>query len=121
MHRSFSFAFRFRLSSILAIALAPAALSLGGCGLPTNVAIKDLDKLRAEQTACLIRNAHQKDDRVSDPNTLAREIAMACGDSTERLVTKAIAKPNPQERQAFQEEAEVRAAGYVRLARGATR
>ena len=113
------------LSTALRHVLAPSpilmVLSLGACGLPTNVAIKDLDKLRAEQTACLVRNAHQKDDRVSDPNTLAREIAMACGDTTERLVTHAIAKPNPQERQAFQEEAELRAAGYVRLARGTTR
>ena len=103
------------------MALGPIVLGLGACTLPTNVAIKDIDKLHAEQTACLIRNAHQTDDRVSDPNTLAREIAMACGDTTERLVTKAIAKPNPQERQAFEEEAELRAAGYVRLARSASR
>lgn len=108
-------------ASFTTFCLLPAtvlmALGLGACGLPTNVAIKDLDKLRAEQTACLVRNVHQKDDRVSDPATLAREIAMACGDATERLISHAIPKSNPQERRAFEEEAELRAAGYVRLAR----
>lgn len=111
----------FPLPTALHRRLAPSAvlmaLGLAACTLPTNVAIKDLDKLRAEQTACLVRHAHQKDDRVSDPNTLAREIAMACGETTDRLVAHAIARPNPQERRAFEEEAELRAAGYVRLAR----
>jgi hypothetical protein len=98
--------------------LAMAAISgLGACTLPTNVAIKKLDSLRAEQTTCLVKNAQQMDDRTSDPNAIARDIAIACSEATERLVTHAITRPNPEERRAFQEEAELRAAGYVKLAR----
>ena len=100
------------LSSTLLIASCVSA-----CTLPTNVAIKQLDTLRAEQTTCLVKNAQQMDDRTSDPNAIARDIAIACSEATERLVTHAIAKPNPEERRAFQEEAELRAAGYVKLAR----
>lgn len=98
-------------------AIVLMASGLSACGLPTNVAIKDLDRLRSAQTSCLVKNAQQMDDRTSDPNAIARDIAAACSDATDRLVTHAIAKPNPQERKAFEEEAELRAAGYVKLAR----
>jgi hypothetical protein len=104
---------RIRLLSVAVLIV----LGLSACGLPTNVAIKDLDKLRSAQTTCLVRNAQQMDDRTSDPDAIAQDIAAACSDVTERLVTHAIAKPMPQERRAFEEEAELRAAGYVRLAR----
>ena len=97
-----------------------AMIGLGACTLPTNVAIKKLDSLRAEQTTCLISKALQMDDRTSDPERIAREVAAACNDATERLVAHAIARPNPQERRAFEEDAEVRAAGYVKAARGGT-
>jgi hypothetical protein len=99
------------------IVIGSIALALSACALPTNVALKDVDKLRAAQTTCLVRNAQQMDDRTSDPAQIARDIAAACNDATQRLVTGAIAKPNPQERRAFEEEAELRAAGYVKLAR----
>lgn len=92
--------------------------SLGACTLPTNVAIRKLDTLHAEQTTCLISNARQMDDRTSDPERIAREVAAACNDATERLVAHAIARPNQQERRAFEEDAALRAAGYVKAARG---
>lgn len=94
------------------------AFGLGACSATTNnVAIKDLDRLRAAQTACLSTNAHQMDDRRSDPTTVGREVATACNDATERLVAHAIANPNAEERRRFEEDAETRAAGFVRLAR----
>lgn len=108
------------LRSCLPLLAMVAIFSVGACTLPTNVAIKKLDTLRAEQTTCLISHARQMDDRASDPEQIAREVAAACNDATERLVAHAIAKPNPQERRAFEKDAEVRAAGYVKLARGGT-
>ena len=108
------------LRSCLRLVAIAATIGLGACTLPTNVAIKKLDTLRAEQTSCLVRNAQQMDDRTSDPRQIARDIAAACSDATERLVAHAIARPNPQERRAFEQDAEVRAAGYVKLARGGT-
>lgn len=111
-------AVRHRLApSALLMVLCPLALGVSACTLPTNVAIKDVDKLRAVQTTCLVRNAQQMDDRTSDPAQIARDIAAACNEATQQLVATAIAKPSPQERRAFEEEAEVRAAGYVKLAR----
>lgn len=109
---------RHRLApAALLTVLCPMALGAGACTLPTNVAIKDVDKLRAAQTTCLVRNAQQVDDRTSDPAQIARDVAAACNEVTQRLVATAIVKPSPQERRAFEEEAELRAAGYVRLAR----
>lgn len=82
-----------------------------------NVAIKGIDNLRAAQSSCLASNARQMDDRTSDPERIARLVATACNDATEKLVSHAIVNPQPQERQAFEQEAERRAAGYVKLSR----
>ena len=103
----------------VAVSALVLAFCLGACStLTNNIAIKDLDKLRAAQTACLATNAHQMDDRTSDPERIAREVATACNDSTERLVAHAIARPSPHERQKFEEDAEIRAAGFVKASRG---
>ena len=103
---------RLPLSAMLLMSLAASA-----CTLPNNVAIKDADKLRAAQTTCLMNNARQMDDRQSEPGKIGREIATACSDATERLVSHAISKASREERRAFAEEAELRATGYVKLAR----
>lgn len=108
------------LRSCLRLAAIAATIGLGACTLPTNVAIKKLDSLRAEQTTCLISNARQMDDRASDPTQVGRDVAAACNDATERLVAHAIARPSPQERRAFEQDAELRATGYVKLARSGT-
>ncbi len=90
-----------------------AALALGACTLPTNVKIKKIDELRAAQTACLSNNVAQFEDRASEPAKIGRFVAMSCNVETEKLVYYAVPHPTGQERHAFEEDAVMRATGYV--------
>ncbi len=100
------------------IALALAAPCLGACQLPTNVAIKHIDSLRAEQDACLKGNIPQFEDRASDANQVGRYVAMSCSTQTDKLVQYAVPYATRQEYEAFQRDAVHRAAGYVLTSRG---
>ena len=102
--------------TVLALA-APLAL-LGACQLPTNVAIKRIDSLRAEQDACLKDNVGQFEDRASDARTVGRFVAMSCSVQTEKLVQYAVPYATRQEYDAFQLDATRRATSYVLTARG---
>ncbi len=97
--------------------IAGAALCLGACTLPTNVKLKKIDELRAAQTACLSGNVSQFDDRVSAPSKIGHYIAMSCNVETEKLVYYAVPHPTAKEREAFSDDAEMRATGYVIRAR----
>jgi len=97
--------------------VAAAALCLGACTLPTNVKLKKIDELRAAQTACLVDNVSQFDDHVSEPSKIGRYVAMSCNVQTEKLVYYAVPNPTAKERQAFDEDAAMRATGYVIRAR----
>ncbi len=99
--------------------LALAAPCLAACQLPTNVAIKRVDSLRAEQDACLKTNIAQFDDRSSDDKQVGRFVAMSCTTQTDKLVQYAVPYATRSEYQAFQNDAVARAAGYVRSSRGA--
>src|SRR5688500_3323952 len=96
----------------------PAALALGACTLPTNVALQKIDGLRASQNACLAANVSQYDDGISDTAKIGQYVAMSCGVQTDRLVQYAVPYATPAERQGFQRDAGVRASGYVLRARG---
>ena len=98
--------------------LALAAPCLGACQLPTNVAIKHIDTLRAEQDACLKGNIPQFEDRNSDARQVGRYVAMSCSVQTDKLVQYAVPYATPKEYKAFQDDAAVRAASYVLYARG---
>lgn len=100
--------------------VAGMTLCLGACTLPTNVKLKKIDELRAAQTACLVGNVSQFDDHVSTPSKIGRYIAMSCNVETEKLVYYAVPNPTPRERRAFEEDAALRATGYVMRSRGAT-
>lgn len=100
--------------------VAATALCLGACTLPTNVKLKKIDELRAEQTACLSGNVPQFDDNVSDPAKIGRYVAMSCNVQTEKLVYYAVPHPTEQERRAFDEDAMKRATGFVIRARSGT-
>lgn len=102
--------------TVLALA-APLAL-LGACQLPTNVAIKRIDSLRAEQDACLKDNVGQFEDRASDAQKVGRFVAMSCLVQTEKLVQYAVPHATRQEYDAFQLDATRRATSYVLSARG---
>ena len=95
-----------------------AALALGACTLPTNVKIKKTEELRAAQTACLINNVSQFEDGSSEPSKIGRFVAMSCSVETEKLVFYAVPSPTAEERQAFTDDAVMRATGFVIRARG---
>ena len=100
------------------LALAAPLLSLGACQLPTNVAIKRVDSLRAAQDACLKNNVAQFEDATSDAPQVGRFVAMSCSVQTEKLVQYAVPYANRQEYDAFQIDATKRATGYVIASRG---
>ena len=99
--------------------LALVAPCLGACQLPTNVATKRVDSLRAAQDSCLKENIAQFDDRTSDARQVGRFVAMSCSVQTEKLVQYAVPYATRQEYTAFQNDAAARAAGYVVSSRGA--
>ena len=99
--------------------LALVAPCLGACQLPTNVATKRVDSLRQAQDSCLKENIAQFDDRTSDARQVGRFVAMSCSVQTEKLVQYAVPYATRQEYTAFQNDAAVRAAGYVVSSRGA--
>ena len=98
--------------------LAVAALCLGACTLPTNVKLKKIDELRAAQTACLVNNVPQFDDKSSPPAKIGHFVAMSCNVETEKLVYYAVPHPTEQERNAFERDAAMRATGFVIRSRG---
>ena len=100
------------------LALA-GALVVGACTLPTNVKLKKTEELRAAQTACLVNNVPQFEDGTSEPSKIGRFVAMSCNVETDKLVFYAVPHPSAQERQAFQDDAVIRATKLVMQARGA--
>lgn len=87
--------------------------SLGACTLPTNIALKDADRLRAAQTNCLKTNIARLNASESVPETIAQDAAASCHDATERLAAYAVPHASPQERRAFEEDAVRRASSLV--------
>jgi hypothetical protein len=100
------------------LALAAPLASLGACQLPTNVAIKRIDSLRAEQDACLKNNIAQFEDRGSDARRIGQYVAMSCSVQTEKLTQYAVPYATRQEYEAFQRDAYERATNYVTVSRG---
>jgi hypothetical protein len=72
-----------------------------------------IDRLWKERDDCLLANTPQFDDRASDPRKVGRLVAQACVTQTMRLMDKAIPEPDQKARDAFQAEAERRAADIV--------
>ncbi len=106
-----------KLKSVWSV-IALVAPCLGACQLPTNVAIKRIDALRLEQDNCLKGNVAQFDDPSSDAKQVGRYVAMSCSVQTEKLVQYAVPYATRQEYGAFQNDAMVRATGYVLSSRG---
>jgi hypothetical protein len=102
------------------LTLAAPLVSLGACQLPTNVATKHVDSLRAEQDACLKGNITQFEDQSSDAAQVGRYVAMSCSVQTEKLVQYAVPYATRPEYDAFQIDAAKRATNYVVLSRSAS-
>ncbi len=66
-----------------------------------------------ERDDCLLANTPQIDDRTSDPRRVARAVAASCATQTEKLMDMTIPEPDQKARDAFQAEAERRAADIV--------
>ena len=102
------------------LALAAPLASLGACSLPSNVALKRVDSLRAAQDACLKNNIAQFEDRNSTAAQVGQYVAMSCSVQTEKLVQYAVPYANRREYDRFQYDATRRATKYVETAREAT-
>jgi hypothetical protein len=103
------------MRSIVAASLL-LALPVGGCGLPVyeNPPLQGkIERLWRERDDCLLANTPQFDDRTSDPRKVARLVAVSCATQTTKLMEKAIPEPDQKARDAFQAEAERRAADIV--------
>jgi hypothetical protein len=94
------------------------AFCLSACNLPTNVALKRLDGLRAEQEACLSGNVVQFEDAALEPSKVGHFVALSCTYQTDKLTQYAVPYPDARERAAFRQDAELRATGHVMRGRG---
>lgn len=101
-------------------AVLALAVPLAACQLPSNVALKRSDGLRAEQDACLKNNVAQFDDRTSTAAQVGHYVAMSCSVQTEKLVQYAVPYANRKEYDTFQYDATRRATKFVETARGAS-
>jgi hypothetical protein len=104
------------MRSIVAVVLL-LALPAGGCGwrpVYENPPLQGkIERLWRERDDCLLANAPQVDDRTSDARKIGRVVAQACVTQTMRLMEMTVPEPDQKARDAFQAEAERRAADIV--------
>lgn len=93
------------------------ALPAAGCGwrpVYENPKLQEkIERLWKERDDCLLANTPQFDDRISDARKVGRLVAVACTTQTMRLMDMTIPEPDQKARDAFQAEAERRAADIV--------
>ena len=103
------------MRSVIAV-IVLLALPLGGCGwrpiYEKPVLQEKIERLWKERDDCLLAHAPQFDDG-SDPRKVARYVAMSCTTQTTKLLETTIPEADQKARDAFQAEAERRAADIV--------
>jgi hypothetical protein len=72
-----------------------------------------IDRQRVQRDNCLLAHTPQLDNGSADVTGVARAVAAACTDETERLMTMAVPYANEKARHGFQAEAVRRAADIV--------
>ena len=72
-----------------------------------------IERQRNQRDNCLLAHAPQLDNGSSDVTAVARAIAAACTDETERLMVMAVPYADEKARQGFQQEAVRRSADIV--------
>lgn len=77
-----------------------------------------IDRLSAKRDSCLSRNASADITTDSDAATIARAIALACSDETDKLVAAINRDGDTKVTAAIRQNTEFRAMGYVLRARG---
>jgi hypothetical protein len=99
------------------VALLPLVLAVAACNNQQSYENPPLagkiDRQRVERDNCLLARAPQIDDRHSDVKTVARRVAAACTDETDKLLAMAVPYADDHARAGFQQEAERRAADIV--------
>lgn len=73
-----------------------------------------IDRLRVQRDNCLLAHTPQLDNGSADVVGVARAVAAACTDETEKLMTLAVPHADEKARMGFQQEA-VRRAGDIVL------
>jgi len=99
------------------------ALAVGACTISPAVfenppMVAKVDRQRIERDQCMLAKAPQFDDHSADVRPIARRVAAACRDETEKLMLMAVPYADDQARLGFQQEAERRAADIVLTFRG---
>ena len=77
-----------------------------------------IDRLSAKRDSCLSRNASADITTDSDAATIARAVALACSDETDKLVAAINRDGDTKVTAAIRQNTEFRAMGYVLRARG---
>lgn len=78
-----------------------------------------IERLSAARDACLAKQAAAADS-TADAAVVARDVALACRDETERLAAAVNRDGDPRVTDAMRQRSEFRAMGYVLRARGVT-
>jgi hypothetical protein len=100
-------------------AVAPLllALSVGGCfsypAYQDPYVAGKIDRQRVQRDNCLLAHTPQLDDGSADVRAIARAVATACTEETDRLMTMTVPYADEKARQGFQQEAVRRAADIV--------
>lgn len=98
------------------------ALALGACSPPAVYENPPLaskvNRQRIERDNCMLARAPQLDDHGADVRGVARRVAAACADETDKLMALAVPYADDRARVGFQQEAERRAADIVLTFRG---
>jgi hypothetical protein len=104
------------MRSAVALSLS-LALVVGGCNsYPTNqdpYLVGKIDRQRVKRDNCLLAHTPQLDNGSADVTGVARAVAAACTEDTERLMAMAVPYADEKARQGFQQEAVRRAADIV--------
>ena len=104
------------------IALIPLALAVAACGPPPSYSDPKLagriDRQRMQRDNCMLAQAPQLDDHSPDVRGVARRVALACTEETEKLLALSVPYADSRARAGFQQEAERRAADIVLTFRG---
>jgi hypothetical protein len=105
-----------------AFAVLPLALALGACNATPvyqdpRLAAK-VDRQRITRDNCLLSHAPQLDNGGADVRGIARAVAAACSDETEKLLALSVPYPDAKAREGYAQEAVRRAADIVVTFRG---
>jgi len=93
------------------------ALAVGACtAIPTYqdpYLAGKIDRQRMQRDNCLLAHTPQLDNGSADVISVARAVAAACTDETEKLMTMAVPYADDKAREGFHQEAVRRAADIV--------